>query len=459
MTLVQLDDETEKAAAPTRRSGVQRDPCESSPDVSAHSGRRAKYDYRETLTRVSSQAVDSTRSFSPGLAPVWLAVHKRLSTGQPVSRVSVGPLTDEQREALADLLGLDRLPARKLTISLARLEQVVGEDIREVVTAQVGPLGNRTEELRLDKEQKSELWEWLATHPVVEAQPALKPWAVGVQRSGLFNGSLDETRAELRKVLDVLHALPTTGLPLPVFADTVLSDPHGLDEGSRRASLVLRALAAIFDVPWPDDTAARRELWKRAGVSDDELSSTVLVAGLRPPGDGPLETNLRTCANSGDAAAVTLRQLRRWPLESGLPTAVWTFENPSVMALALERFGTSCPPIICTSGWPSSAGVLLLEQLSNAGATVYYHGDFDGEGLRIASSVVARVGAVPWHLTAADYTREADSPGPPAGRVTSVPWDRELGDELARRGVTVPEERVAARLLDTLATEIVGGLI
>ncbi|MEU4196812.1 TIGR02679 family protein [Kribbella sp. NPDC026611] len=402
--------------------------------------------------------MDTRRSFSPALEPLWRAVHKRLSSGQPVSRVSVGPLSDEGREALADLLGRDRLPPVHATVSLSALEDAVG-NLRAVVTDQIGPIGDRAEDIRQGKGQKDRLWDWLVTHPVLEAQPALKPWAAATRKTGLIGGTVETTRAELEKVLKVLRALPATGVPLPVFADTVLSDPHALDDGKRRTVLVAKALAAIFDVPAPEDAASRKALWKRAGVSDDELSSTVLVGGLSPTGPGLAAAVLRACAGAGDAASLTLRQLRHHPLRTGLPPVAWVFENPSVIALALERFGRACPPLVCTSGWPSSAGILLLQQLRDAGTTVYYHGDFDGEGLRIAASVVARIGAVPWHLTTADYTREADSEGPPVGHVTPVPWDDGLGAELARRGVTVPEERVAEALLDELAVQTVGDLV
>ncbi len=345
-----------------------------------------------------------------------------------------------------------------MDIPVTELEQAVGGNLRELIAEQVGPLGDRAEEKRQDDARKAELWRWLAAHPVVKAQPALAQWTNGVKRSGIFGGSVDATRAELEKVLAVLHALPATGAPLPVFADTVLGDPHALDDDTRRARLVLKALTVIFDLPPPQDATDRRELWQRAGVSDDELSSTVLVAGFRLNGGNLTESILRSCAETGEGVALTLRQLRRNPLRAGLPISVWVFENPSVLALALERFGRSCPPLVCTSGWPSSAGILLLQQLNDAGATIYYHGDFDGEGLRIAASVVARIGAVPWHLSADDYAQAADSHAPPVGRVTPVPWDEELGAELERRGVSVPEERVADALLDTLAEQIVGRL-
>jgi uncharacterized protein (TIGR02679 family) len=126
------------------------------------------------------------------------------------------------------------------------------------------------------------------------------------------------------------------------------------------------------------------------------------------------------------------------------------FENPSVLAMALARFGRRCPPIVVTAGWPNSAVVLLLQYLVAAGAGLHYHGDFDGEGLRIAAAVVARTAAVPWHMSSADYL-SAGPDGPPVGRVSEVPWDAALAGHLTRLGRTVAEERVAGGLLDELA--------
>ncbi len=48
------------------------------------------------------------RLHASALAPLWRSVHHRLSSGKQVSRVRIGPLTPEQREAVADLLGMSR---------------------------------------------------------------------------------------------------------------------------------------------------------------------------------------------------------------------------------------------------------------------------------------------------------------------------------------------------------------
>lgn len=387
------------------------------------------------------------------LAPVWKAVHARLSSGLPVSRVRVGPLDSEQQTAVADLLGLARFPGQYPNIVLAQLDEtlreVVGAEAREVVARLVGPIGNRAEDRRKAAEARAGLWDWLDSHPVVAAQPALRSWTSSVRRAGLIDSSVERTRLELERSLRVLSELPAAGVPLPVFADSVLDATHALDDGTRTASLVLKALTAIYDVPPPTDAPERRALWERAGIADDELSSTVLVAGLQIPGDHVVGRILQACRDAGTAAVLTLQQLRATRLAAA-PSTVWVFENPSVLALALARFGSSCPPLVCTSGWPSSAGVALLKQLAQKGTTLYYHGDFDGDGLRIAANVVARTGAKPWRMTSADYLA-AVADGPPVGRVAPAPWDAELAIHMEEQGKTVPEERVA----DSLLAEIV----
>lgn len=408
------------------------------------------------LAAYAFMTVELRTQFSPALAPLWRAVHERLSSGRPVNRVRVGPLADEHRSALADLLGMSQLPDEYATIPLSRLDQIlrdaVGTGTREVVTELIGPVGDRAGDRLRRATQRAELWRWLEEHPVITTQPALAGWVAAVRQAGLIGGSVPRTRDELGRALRVLAALPASGVPLPVLADEVLHDSHGLDDGTRCAGLVTRALATIYEVAVPVDAQQRRALWERAGVADDVLSSVVLATGLRPPGDDPASQILRVCADTGQAASLTLGQIRAAAWTLGLPNLVWVFENPSVLALALVRFGLRCPPMVCTSGWPSSAGMLLLQKLDAAGCRLRYHGDFDGEGIRIAANVLARTNATPWRMSTADYRSAVEDlpAGPPVGRVTEAPWDEHLATALRDNGITVAEERVAGRLFDEL---------
>ncbi|SCF76035.1 TIGR02679 family protein [Streptomyces sp. Ncost-T10-10d] len=395
------------------------------------------------------------------LRPLWQSVHGRLSSGRPVTRVRIGPLDETQREALADLLGLDHLPETRPFVALNRLEEAVaelsGRTVREVVVALVGPLGDRAGERRRLDDERAGLWGWLAGHDTVRAQPVLADWAASCRAAGLVGGSAERTRTQLTDALKVLAELPGPGEPLPVFAARVLNGhAHALDDGTPLSTLVLRALATLYDTVPPQSAAERRALWSRAGVADDELSATVLVGGLRPSGDGLLARLAAACAEAGQAASLTLAHVRtpgRFALPAGSVPVVRVVENPSILALALRRFGSSCPPLVCTSGWPNSAAVQLLRMLADQGAALRYHGDFDGEGIRIAAYVLDKTPAHPWRMTAEDYRAAVvrNPHGPRPGRITEAPWDPELAGAMVEHGTAVVEELVADVLLEDLA--------
>src|SRR4051794_39257054 len=168
---------------------------------------------------------------SRALRPLWQVVHERLSSGRPVSRVRIGPLDDEQRGALADLLGLDRLPDVRPSVALVRLEEAVADaggcTLRDVVAGIVGPLDDHAAMRQRRKDERDELWTWLAAHETVRSQPALGEWVAHCRNGGLIDGSVPRTRDLLTSALAVLAALPAQAQPLPVFAARVVGgDSH-----------------------------------------------------------------------------------------------------------------------------------------------------------------------------------------------------------------------------------------
>lgn len=391
------------------------------------------------------------------LKPLWTTLHKRFSTGTAVSRVTVKGLDDDQRAALADLLGMDRYPPSTVTLALVRLDTVLreltGADTRTVTEAICGPIGDRAGDRRQRERERSALWEWLERHPVVISEPALGGWIADVRRQGLINGSVSATRDLLERAFKVLAALPSDGRPLQAFATDQLSDSHALDDGKRLSNLVLRALAYVYGVEPPKDAQERRALWERSGVECDALSTAVLVAGLRPVGDGVLARTLRMWADAGHASVVTLQQLSDSPAPRVDAPDVWVTENPTVLALAVRRFDHRCPPLVCSSGWPNSAVIRLLHALG-ADSALHYHGDLDGEGIRIAAHVIAKTGARPWRMSTSDYLtalQTAMGALPDPGRISEAPWDEELARNMRARGAAALEEMVAESLLDDLA--------
>ncbi|MET8353830.1 MULTISPECIES: TIGR02679 family protein [unclassified Micromonospora] len=392
----------------------------------------------------------------PELAPLWAEARRRLAaTDGTVSRVHLRGLRPAERAALADLLGLAYTPDPEVTVALRGLDAILraatgGLDTRGVVEAIGGPIADRAGDRRRQAADRAELWRWAREHPVVAAEPALQPWLDGVRAGGLVSGDALVTRALLDQVFHVLAALPVLGEPLPVLAARLIGDSHALDDDGRLGKLVLRALAALHDEEPPADAEHRRRLWEHAGVACDELSTTVLVAGLRPPGDDPLASGLRAWADAGQATVVTLAQLKHYPV-SRLDGPVFVVENPAVLTVALRHFGAACPPLVCVAGWPSTAAVVLLRGIAATGAELHYHGDIDGEGLRIAAHVMTKTGARPWLLQAEDYLDAAPGVGPVAGRIDDTPWDPRLAEVVRGHDVALLEEVVLESLLVDMA--------
>jgi uncharacterized protein (TIGR02679 family) len=388
---------------------------------------------------------------SPHLAALWKELHRRLSTGAQVTAIRLRGLTEDERHAIAELLGADRLPASDPRIAVTALREALSPlALEAVLTELVGPVDDQSARRREAAAERGGLWSWLESHPLVTGRPALSAWAARLRSEPLL-GTAAETRDLLDRVLAVLEALPAQRLPLPVLAQRTLSDPHALD-GGRVPGLVLRALAIESELPDPLDTEQRRAVWEVAGVVCDELSSSVLVAGLAPEGDSFLANTLRAAKAEGEAVAVTLAQLRKARMTfPPRELTVSVVENPSVMQAALDRFGSAVPPLVCVSGRLHVAARTLLRTLTASGFDLRYHGDFDPAGISIAADVITRLGARPWRMNAADYLGAlAAGPAIDPAAVPATPWDDRLVEAMRRESVAVFEEAVLDDMLKDL---------
>jgi uncharacterized protein (TIGR02679 family) len=235
----------------------------------------------------------------------------------------------------------------------------------------------------------------------------------------------------------------------------VLGNAHALDDGTPLCTLVFGAARVLGGAPEGSGAGWRRMVWASVGLARDELSSTVHTLGL--PGDPSTGTGraLDAWRESGQPVALTLRQLRteppHWP--AGLTVSIC--ENPSVIAAAADHLGARTGPMVCTSGQPGAAVLLLVDQLARAGARFRYHGDFDWYGIRIANFVRRHCEWEPWRFGGDDYLAAAavHDGHRLSGTPVSPVWDTALGEAMARIGRQVEEEAVTDLLLEDLAQQ------
>ena len=398
----------------------------------------------------------TARLARPELDPLVDELARRFSAGRPPVTLTLRDMPAGARHALADLLGLDRVPRPSGRVDVQRLLAALGletsEELREAVEALRGPVPDRRVERLAERAARERLWAWLAEEASTLSLGSTGwagPWVERLRSQGV-PGGVETHRRRLEQALNVLRDLPADGVHLAAFANDHLGDPHGLDRGRRSAAMVLDAVSlATGGAPAPSDAEATRHVWESVGVYPDPLSSTVLTLGLTSEASSPLGPWLAAAAAVSEPVVLTLAQIRRWPL-SPLPAAshLYVVENPSLVAEAAAT-GWSGPPVVCSSGRPTVAVATLLRQLGAQGAAMLQHADFDATGLGITAWLADRAGTVPWRMTADDYGAFAGRGAKVStlGNLPETPWDPELQQAMGDAGVVVYEEELRAELL------------
>lgn len=407
------------------------------------------------------------------LANLRRRLRTRYERGVSRDEFTLSDLQVGERRALAGLLGRPTLAAGSMRVRRSEFDEAlvrarIAGSLREALEFLDGPLLDR----KADRIAREHAWRIVLARA---EDPRLAKWlsqAAGAALLKRLSGS-DPVAAEsiIAQAVSVLRTLPGRGISLAQLAAELLGDSHGLDPGRPVATMVLRACAAEWPTESIDSAAPRdaeesfRKRWARLGVTVNELALPVLHLNL-PVGTGskndcagPRGTPLLGLAPmlapfpSGEPGHISLRRLLRNP--PGWDVAgrvVFICENPNIVAIAADRLGAACAPLVCTDGMPAAAQQTLLAQLAAGGARLRYHGDFDWAGLIIGNFVMRAFGADPWRFGAADYLsasigREIELRGDERVRAT---WDAQLSRAMSERKVVVHEEAVVESLLPDL---------
>lgn len=383
----------------------------------------------------------------PELAELRRRLRSRYERGSPGGEFTLGRLDVAERRALEGLTGRPVRSAGSMRLRMTELDAALARaglapSLRRALEMLDGPV----EDLKAQRQAREQAWQRAleeAHEPRLKAVVGEPGGAALLKRlAGRDPGGAQSILARAQRVL---ARLPADGIPLAQLAAQALGDSHALDAGSAVATLVLHACAAARR---EDRLDRPREQWAKLGVSVNELAAPALCLNLpvRQPADGVL--------TAGEPIHLSLRRLLRDPPAWAVAGRdVFVCENPSIVAIAADRLGGRCAPLVCTDGMPSAAQRTLLEGLAAAGARLRYHGDFDWPGLTIGNFLLRALGAQAWRFGADDYLAACEAGGstlPASGRVEAV-WDPRLAATMAERALAVHEESVAQMLLASLA--------
>ncbi|HEY3659307.1 MAG TPA: TIGR02679 family protein [Steroidobacteraceae bacterium] len=406
------------------------------------------------------------------LANLRLRLRARYERGTSRDEFTLTDLLGHERRALAGLLGRRTLAAGSMRIRRSELDAALAHagiavTLREALEFLDGPLSDR----RADRAAREQAWSAALSLTAEPRLAALLTGAAGAALVKRLSGS-DPVHAELllAQAARVLSRLPGHGISRAQLAAEVLGDSHGLDNGRPVATIVLRAGAAETSIDvieaagLQDAEESVRERWARLGITVNELALPALCLNLAALDTNiahrqlqratPLDRSFGLGLSPGEPVHLTLRSLLRRPLTWHVAHRdVFVCENPNIVAIAADRLGHTCAPLICTDGMPSAAQQTLLAQLAACGAQLRYHGDFDWAGLVIGNFVMREFGAEPWRFGTEDYlSATADHRIALRGDKPVVArWDERLAGAMSERRVVVHEEGVVETLLIDLA--------
>lgn len=433
----------------------------------------------------------------PGFRRLLQAVRRKYrSLGRLGGKVQLRNLTPEEREILGGFFGRNLARQSGLTVDVAEVDRIMRESRFAAGLEELLPEYFR-EELKSNQDmarEKEERWErffreiepFAAREKTREWLRALKEGKESGYRTflSLYNEDREEADRVLRicaRALDELPALTDERCRRPVFAARLTGDPHGLDRSTWPGRLLYAGMLHVLGIGYNvscnqaektqtgdnDQAEIRpenrhhaetvRAVFRRAGLEEDDLSSNVIVAGLRTLAGDARAGLFDNARETGTPLILPLRffeQVTGWFQFK----AVYVVENPTVLSAVLDTWeGSDCPPMICPSGQPSVAALKLLDELAAAGAKIYYSGDFDGKGLEIGVGLWKRYkdAFVPWLFDTRTYNSApagTELTGEQRKRIAALqaPWDRDLPEAILRRGYVVYQEALVEEMIRDL---------
>ena len=257
----------------------------------------------------------------------------------------------------------------------------------------------------------------------------------------------------VRYVVSALDQLPSSRSPerLALFAQRISGDPHTFDPDRAEGRLFRHALVdlvSLSDGASPLDRVPPPDLFANAGLLVDTISSNVAVFNLAGAiyHNGILDPLLQVAGER--VLLLPLRQLLEWQSAQPATENIYVFENPQVFeeviaGLNRSNSGKTLPTLVCTSGWPSTAAIMLLDlllasqqapqaprqgnyrghpyyaspaQVQSEANQLFYSGDFDLAGLKIATYLVERYPGRChlWRFDSESYVKALHDKGVPA---------------------------------------------
>ncbi|KHE67441.1 TIGR02679 family protein [Halobacillus sp. BBL2006] len=346
--------------------------------------------------------------------------NKYQSLGRIGGSVSIKEYTESEVEAIAGFLGKSPEEVWSSRVSLSAFEKRLldtkfeGLSLVEILEQYFGETLVSNAKQAAEKERRLENF-----FQTIEVEyPALSFWVKILREKPPSTYSffpwMKEEKSFLALMEQLDHAFRTRPSPgqferLPKFSQRITQDPHAFDGSRPLGKLWIHLLSMDQETAVPKTSEGVTELLEAYGLLRDDLMNFVTCANLLADDGGGVHPVWREAYKIQLVRNITLRELmtleRVYVPDS---ERVFVVENSGVCSMLLDE--VTSVPLVSTQGQVKLATWKLFDYLVAEGVTLYYSGDFDPEGLKMADLMKKRYPdqVVLWRMSVRDY--EASAP-------------------------------------------------
>ena len=406
-------------------------------------------------------------------------LNKWKSYGQTAGRITLKQTTEEERRAIGGIVGR-AFYEETIHFSFSEFEKGLQKtrfasvNMEKMLEAYAGKSLKTNRELQEEDQFRRE--KFLKTNQFYFREKAgadslAFQWIEELLSSKKYGYSLlmreygrDALQAEeifrhTGRALIKLEEMETSGeeLPFAVFAAELSDNPHYFDRGTAAGLLLVHAICFREKRGLPENTHEWRELLEDVGIVPDNISSQVHVCGLRLKKGESWHPAYEAFYENGEPCVVTMENLKDITEAKAIDNQVYVVENEMVFSYLTSSEKKKACTILCTSGQLRSAAVKLLDFLVRSGASVYYSGDTDPDGLGIADRLWQKFQASVhiWRMGPEDYEKSLS--GEAVGRFGLAKLEQLKHPVLRETAEYIRREKKAGyqeNLLEELAKDI-----
>lgn len=315
---------------------------------------------------------------------------KYVSLGRYSGCVSLKNVTKEEANDLSDFFGVIVSEGQEFKTSFSRIEKILRKSKFSGFTWEELFLGYFGEELcdkkyivMIEKKKEEKFFDRICNNL---KEPYKKFFSnIILEKGNIYQVMLKryhkneyKFKIDLENIFKILSSIDEfTPTSLTILA-SISGDPHFLDFGNSNSSLFIKMMAKFYGYNEPINTLEKIDFLSKFKIYVDNYSNYVITYLLRSNVD-----YINGFAEYNEVLNLNLSNLSKINKLDTVSKKVYVFENPSLLSVVKSL----CVPVIIASGNPNYVVYKVLEKLISSGNEVYYNGDFDPEGLCIASNI------------------------------------------------------------------------